>query len=297
MADNTIILKSSSVAGKVPLTTDLLEAEPALNTADKKLYSKDTQGNVFEVGVPMSHVGSGGATHAAATTGQNGFMSSTDKAKLDSVETGANLYALPIATASSLGGVKQGTGVTIDGSGVISATPVNSSTVTSALGFMPADSATTYTKTETDARIQAIVDVAPAALDTLNELAAAIGDDANFAGTMTTALAGKQATITGGATTITTDNLTASMALVSDSSGKVAAHSTVSTIELGYLDGVTSDIQTQLNAKAPLASPTLTGTPAAPTATAGTNTTQIASTAFVKTAIDNAVAVLNGGTF
>lgn len=34
--------------------------------------------------------------------------------------------------------------------------------------------------------------------------------------------------------------------------------------------------------KAPLASPTFTGTPAAPTATSGTNTTQIASTAFVQ---------------
>lgn len=40
---------------------------------------------------------------------------------------------------------------------------------------------------------------------------------------------------------------------------------------------------------APLASPALTGTPTAPTATAGTNTTQIATTAFVQTAIDNAV--------
>lgn len=38
-------------------------------------------------------------------------------------------------------------------------------------------------------------------------------------------------------------------------------------------------------AKAPLASPTLTGTPAAPTAAQGTNTTQIATTAFVKTEI------------
>ena len=36
---------------------------------------------------------------------------------------------------------------------------------------------------------------------------------------------------------------------------------------------------------APLASPTFTGTPAAPTATAGTNTTQIATTAFVTTAV------------
>ena len=37
--------------------------------------------------------------------------------------------------------------------------------------------------------------------------------------------------------------------------------------------------------KADLASPTLTGTPAAPTASAGTNTTQIATTAFVASAI------------
>lgn len=37
-----------------------------------------------------------------------------------------------------------------------------------------------------------IVDAAPGTLDTLNELANAIGDDANFAATMTTALAGKQ---------------------------------------------------------------------------------------------------------
>lgn len=41
---------------------------------------------------------------------------------------------------------------------------------------------------------------------------------------------------------------------------------------------------------APVDSPTLTGTPAAPTAAAGTNTTQIATTAFVSTAISNAVA-------
>jgi hypothetical protein len=38
------------------------------------------------------------------------------------------------------------------------------------------------------------------------------------------------------------------------------------------------------SSKAPLASPTFTGTPAAPTATAGTNTTQVATTAFVTTA-------------
>lgn len=47
--------------------------------------------------------------------------------------------------------------------------------------------------------IAALVDVAPLALDTLNELAAALGDDANFAATMTTALAAKQETSEKGA--------------------------------------------------------------------------------------------------
>lgn len=62
-----------------------------------------------------------------------------------------------------------------------------------------------------------------------------------------TQLNGKQATITGGATTITTSNLSTNKALQSDGSGKVSASSTVDTTELGYLDGVTSSIQTQIN--------------------------------------------------
>lgn len=60
--------------------------------------------------------------------------------------------------------------------------------------------------------------------------------------------ASKQDVITGGATTITSTDLTASRALVSDGSGKVAV-SDVTTTELGYLDGVTSAVQTQLNDK------------------------------------------------
>lgn len=59
----------------------------------------------------------------------------------------------------------------------------------------------------------------------------------------------KQATITGAATTITSSNLTANRALISNSSGKVAVSAVTST-ELGYLDGVTSNIQTQLDGKA-----------------------------------------------
>lgn len=53
--------------------------------------------------------------------------------------------------------------------------------------------------------------------------------------------------------------LTASRALASDASGVVTATSVTDT-ELGYVSGVTSAIQTQLNAKAPSASPTFSGT-------------------------------------
>ena len=64
-----------------------------------------------------------------------------------------------------------------------------------------------------------------------------------------TQLNSKQPNVTGAATTILSSNLTANRALVSDGSGKVAASSTITSTELGYLDGVSSNIQTQLNAK------------------------------------------------
>jgi hypothetical protein len=66
-----------------------------------------------------------------------------------------------------------------------------------------------------------IVDGAPGVLNTLNELAAAIGDDASFLTTISTSIATKQDKVTN-----------------------------VSDTEIGYLDGVTSAIQTQINAKA-----------------------------------------------
>jgi len=70
-----------------------------------------------------------------------------------------------------------------------------------------------------------------------------------------TALDAKQATITGAATTIDDADLTADKALISDASGKVAV-SSVSSTELGHLSGVSSAIQTQLDAKM---TPTYTG--------------------------------------
>jgi len=53
----------------------------------------------------------------------------------------------------------------------------------------------------------------------------------------------------------------------------------------GLTQSQIASLTSDLAAKAPLASPALTGTPTAPTATAGTNTTQIATTAYVSSAV------------
>lgn len=67
---------------------------------------------------------------------------------------------------------------------------------------------------------------------------------------ITTLQQSKQDNITGGASSITSVNLGANKALVSNASGKVAVSNVTST-ELGYLSGVTSNIQEQIDAKVP----------------------------------------------
>ena len=70
--------------------------------------------------------------------------------------------------------------------------------------------------------------------------------------------------------------------------GEVGVDTTLDKFKIG--DGITvwnslvfaAPTVSELNLKADLASPTFTGTPSAPTASAETNTTQIATTAYVK---------------
>jgi hypothetical protein len=68
--------------------------------------------------------------------------------------------------------------------------------------------------------------------------------------------------------------------IVTDGDGYLVVSDVTST-EVGYLDGVTSNIQSQLDSKALLEDPAFVGTPTAPTATADTATTQLATTGFV----------------
>ena len=61
------------------------------------------------------------------------------------------------------------------------------------------------------------------------------------------AINGKQATITGAASTVVKDNLTVNTVVISNANGKLAS-SAITTTKLGYLTDVTGNIQAQLNA-------------------------------------------------
>jgi hypothetical protein len=108
--------------------------------------------------------------------------------------------------------------------------------------------AETYADGVGTAAVAAVIDSAPEALDTLNELAAALGDDANYAATVTTAL-GTKAPIESPTFTGTVAGITKSM------------------VGLGNVDNtsdvnkpVSNDTQVLLNQKAPLNNPFFTGT-------------------------------------
>lgn len=73
-----------------------------------------------------------------------------------------------------------------------------------------------------------------------------------------------------------TTNFLAKDSLPENDSGKI--------IKGSEFDTEFNNLQTAVNTKADIASPALTGVPTAPTATSGTNTTQLATTAFVANA-------------
>jgi len=120
------------------------------------------------------------------------------------------------------------------------------------------DTSVIANKQYVDDSLAAVLDTAPELLNTLNELAAAIGDDPNFFATVAANLASHEADTTN-------------------------VHGIADTSILITTTG------TQTLSNKTLVSPALTGVPTAPTAAVGTNTTQIATTEFVKTAVDNLI--------
>lgn len=237
--------------------TDLTATAKELNYMDG--VTSGVQEQLDSLSTVVSGKSDSNHTHAAATTSAAGFMSASDKSKLNGIANNANNYSLP-AAGTSLGGVKSGGDVTIT-NGLIDVNDnshahiiSNVSGLQDALNNKAAAAHNHddryYTESEIDAKINAIVgEGAAETLDTIGEISSAIQENQTMLDTLNDAIGKKQNTITGAATTVTGANLTTNRALISNGSGKIGV-SAVTTTELGYLDGVTSNIQTQLNGKA-----------------------------------------------
>jgi hypothetical protein len=94
-------------------------------------------------------------------------------------------------------------------------------------------------KAYVDAEVAGVVNSAPAALNTLDELAAALGDDANFATTTSTALGNR----------LRVDTASQGLTGTQQANAITNLGITATKAELNYVDGVTSNIQTQLDGK------------------------------------------------
>ena len=224
----TIITKNSSTASAVPAAGDLVKGELAVNVTDKKLYTKDNSATVVKVvgslgnqeanavaitggtvsgvaqtGGTINNAVIGGSTPQAvtgttvtATTGFSGPLTGTVTGNVTGNLTG---NVTGNVTGNLTGNVTASTGsssfnnVTINGS--LDMNAGSSATITGLSA--PVNGSDAATKTYVDTAISGLIDSAPGTLDTLNELAAALGDDPNFAASVTTSLAGKLATAGG----------------------------------------------------------------------------------------------------
>jgi len=163
----------------------------------------------------------------------------------------------------------------------------------------------TYADNAASTAVAAVVNSAPEALNTLKELADALTADESTAASLAT-LVGTKAPSANPTFTGTVQGITKSMVGLGNVDNTSDTNKPISSATQTALDAklasatAASTYETISNValKAPLASPALTGTPTSPTASVGTNTTQVATTAFVKAAIENIASldlVLDGG--
>ena len=112
-------------------------------------------------------------TYSAASQSAAGLMSADDKKKLDGIATGANKITVDSALSTA------------------STNPVQNKVVNAAISNLNTLVGDTAVATQISTAIAGLVDSSPETLNTLNELAAALGDDPNFATTMATELGKK----------------------------------------------------------------------------------------------------------
>ena len=108
-------IKTLTVGGNSYALNDTT-ARASLATKQDKL----TAGS--NITISGSTISATNTTYALATTSASGLMSASDKTKLNGIAAGANAYTLPAATASTRGGIKVGSGLSVTSDGTLSAT-------------------------------------------------------------------------------------------------------------------------------------------------------------------------------
>jgi hypothetical protein len=141
---------------------------------------------------------------SAIATAVTDLEAYADQAELDAVAT-ANSYTdgeitTALSTAQGYANTAEANANDYTDTALLDyTTTANLDTTIDGYGYLKSADLTGYaTETYVNDAVDALVDGAPGLLDTLNEIAAAINDDENYATTMTTALAGKQGTLTAG---------------------------------------------------------------------------------------------------
>ena len=264
-------------------------ARPVQGDIDFDEYSITNIGTVNSIVVQSHgsrHAGNGADAVPSATTSVSGLMSASDKVKLDGIENGAtaNQTDAYLLSRSNHTGSQTASTISDFNSSAINAVVVqtitNGDTTHAASGSVvytalagkeptvPSGTSAQYYRGDKSwatlnaaaipdftTAVQAVtIDASKIDGGTVSNAEFATLDGITTGVSIQSQIDGKQATVTGAASSITTSNLTASRALASDSSGKVAVSSTTAS-ELGFVSGVTSGIQSQLDGK----QPTITG--------------------------------------
>ena len=253
-----------------------------------------TKSDITALGIPGSNT-----TYTDATQTTHGLMSAADKKKLDGVEANANHYVHPNSAAGAkASGLYK---VATDAQGHVTGATVVTKADISPLESDPTVPAWAKAATKPTYNVGEIaVTKTPVGFSTSDGLDDIIEGLASKKQDNITDLATIRAGAAKGATAVQTETdptVPAWAKAASKPSYKASEITNDANADLGstvaeaieLIDSDLANFDTELNKKAPTASPTFTGTPKAPTAAAGTNTTQVATCAFVSTALANAL--------